>query len=239
MFRILAFAVALAFAQNCPASAETNLQYKLSEPDAGFAWPDADKDVLQDARIRQTEDDAKENYQRAILAAERARQSADKVPSFLNENKPVRERVSESAVLESVQIGQGVTPQEKILAGVIEYETGTTASGVLTFLNYPELPHWGAVVAIAPPGSNWMTFEGDMTRPTQPEAYPMEGVLTYSNGDRFTGLFYTWGGASGMYEKADSTLQFLGDFRTNGLQVQPQKGVMKSHSGQLLAVVRD
>ena len=239
MYRTIACAVLIVLIPACLVSAETSAEISPSEIGIGFEWPEIDANVLQDARLHHTEHKANENYRRAQVVADRAKQDAGKVPALLKEHEAIRERVSESAVLEFVQIGQEAASQGKIVAGVIEYETGATASGLITFLNYPELSHWGALVVIAPPGNVWTTFEGDITRPTQSQAYPMEGVLTYSNGDRFTGLFYTWGGASGIYEKADGSLRFSGQFKTDGLQVQPRRGVMKDQSRQLLAVLLD
>ncbi|WP_300380404.1 hypothetical protein [Henriciella sp.] len=239
MYRFVTVLLVAGVAFASSADAEQITHQTEANASLEFNWPDINSDIIPDARVKGAVRGARENYQRAINAAERANASAGKLPGYIEEGEPFREIVSEGVILEGVLFDKGVPPQQKLFAGEIEYETGSTARGLVAFLYYPDMSNWGEVVADFAPEKPYSQFEGDMKRPSEAGAYPMEGVLTYRNGDTFTGLFYTWGGASGIYEAANGKRSFSGDFDTVGLMMHPKKGVVEDQNGQLLSVVLD
>ncbi len=202
-------------------------------------WPEQIAAPISDARIHQYVADAADAYKRAIVVAERASQTAGSLDELEAELAVYTEIVSEGVTFTGATIDDGSTQSARLIAGTMTYPSGAIAEGAFAFLVYPNQSLWGDVVLNASPVSPIEKFIGEIDRPASAHAYPKEGVMMLRNGDRFTGLFYMGGGASGVYQRADGRTTFTGQLGFNGYAFKLEDGIVEDANGNLVAVIRD
>lgn len=202
-------------------------------------WPEAEGTANQDARVQIHVNKAKEDYARAMEASNRARGLVAKLKNMEIRLETYTEVISDGLVFEGVSLDESPTNSYKVIAGSMRYPGGATAEGAFSYLSYPAIPNWGDVVLIASEASPIDTFEGAMARAGSPEASLSEGVVSLKNGDRFTGLFYFRGGASGVYERSDGSMTFVGDLGYNGYNFSFENGIVQDADENLVAVILD
>ncbi|MEM6898273.1 MAG: hypothetical protein AAF583_00680 [Pseudomonadota bacterium] len=202
-------------------------------------WPEAKGTANQDARVQIHVDKAKEDYARAMEASNRARELVAKLKNMEPHQETYTEVISDGLVFDGVSLDESTSNSYKVIAGSMRYPGGATAEGAFSYISYPAIPNWGDVVLIASEASPIETFEGEMARAGSPEASLSEGVVSLKNGDRFTGLFYSRGGASGMYERSDGNMTFIGDLGYNGYSFSFKNGVVQGADEKLVAVILD
>ncbi len=204
-----------------------------------MVWPERMASPTPDARINQYVEDAGDAHTRAIAVAERALQTVVSLDELDTELAVYSEIVSEGVTFTGATIDDGPTRSARLIAGTMKYRSGAIAKGTFAFLSYPKQSHWGDVVLIASPVSPFEKFVGEINHPGSPHTYPKEGTMLLRNGDRFTGLFYRGGGASGVYQRASDGMTFTGKVGFNGYSFKLENGIVEDEAKNLVAVVRD
>lgn len=202
-------------------------------------WPEVNGTANQDARVQIHVDKAKKDFARATEASDRALGLAAKLNNMEIHQETYTEVISDGLVFQGISLDESPTSSYKVIAGSMRYPGGATAEGAFSYLSYPGIPNWGEVVLIASEASPIEMFVGEMARAGSPEASLSEGVVTLKNGDRFTGLFYSLEGASGVYERADGRMTFIGDLGYNGYSFSFENGIVQDADENLVAVILD
>lgn len=204
-----------------------------------MVWPERMPSPISDARIHQYAEDADDAYTRARAVADRALRTVESLDELDTELAVYSEIVSEGVTFTGATIDDGPTKSARLIAGTMKYPSGAIAKGKFAFLSYPKQSHWGDVVLIASPVSPFEKFVGAINHPGNAHAYPKEGVMLLRNGDRFTGLFYRGGGASGVYQRASDGMTFTGKVGFNGYSFKLENGIVEDEAKNLVAVIRD
>lgn len=193
-----------------------------------FEWPDANPNVLPDARLGEVVESAKEAARQGADRAWEAR----KVALQARVKRSLRGAVGLGGKPTIIAAGTVMTAvpfngEGGVRVGTVTYPSGASMTGAFG----PDLGIYDASFT-----SSIAEFAGWCfgARTSSPD--PMDGEYRFRSGDTFVGT-RSADTYEGVYESADHTRKFVGTMLLNTASPRPVRGIMKDGHGHLLMTV--
>ncbi len=194
-----------------------------------FEWPEANVNVLPDARLSTVVEDAKQAERQGADRAWEARKASmqAKVRTSLRGaiglgGKPTI--IAAGTVMKAVPYNGESGP----MLGSISYANGASMTGVFG----PDVGIYHASFT-----SSIAEFAGWCYGATTSNPQPTDGEYHLRSGDTFVGSRHA-DEYEGVYESADHSRKFVGTMLLNTALPRPVQGIMQDGRGRLLSVVR-